>query len=165
IFRALKSRRCYGTSGARIDLDFRVDDHVMGEVVENVPPSARVFAEVTGTAPIEKLELFEGKSIVATIRPSAFDSLMRSNRVRVSWRGSRIRGRGRRVNWDGTIRVEGPRIVSAVSNFDTPVDRITNQGEHEIAFISQTTGDTDSIDLILDRADRGMIAFDSKAGK
>jgi hypothetical protein len=167
IFEALKSRRCYGTTGARIDLEFKIDEHEMGAIVENAPAAARVFAEVRGTAPIEKIELFEGKYVIHTVRPSAFDHLARSKYVRVSWRGSRIRGRGRRVNWDGKIHVTGPRIVSAKATFDTPLDKINTTSPDSVSFTSQTTGDTDFIDLELDRvaADVGAIAFDSQAGR
>ncbi len=165
IFRALKSRRCYGTTGARIDLDFKIDDHVMGSVVENASASGCAFAAVRGTAPMEKMELFEGKRVIHTVRPGAFENLTRSNRVRVSWRGSRIRGRGRRANWDGTIRLIGAKIASAVGTFDTPIDGIRNQTADLVIFVSQTTGDTDSIDLMLDSTRHGKIVFDSKSGK
>jgi hypothetical protein len=169
IFAALKSRRCYGTTGARIDLDFSCNDHPMGSVI--APPSParpgqrfHFTAAVRGTAPIESLELFQLKQVIQTLRPKSFNNLTRSNRIRVSWRGSRIRGRARRVNWDGTIRAQGPRILDAQSHFDTPIDRITRATDHEIDFISQTTGDTDWIDLVLSDATAGTLHFDSKAG-
>ena len=165
IFHALKNRRCYGTTGARIDLDFTIDDHPMGSVIDMTTPTACLFANVRGTAPIESMELFEGKRVIHTVRPRAFDNLTRSRRIRVSWRGSRIRGRGRRVNWDGCIRFDGPRIESTEGFFDTPIDGITAQSAHDVTFISQTTGDTDGIDFFLDHADRGVVAFDSKAGR
>ena len=165
IFRALKNRRCYGTTGARIDLDFTIDDHPMGSIIESTSSTACAIASVRGTAPIESLELFEGKRVIHTVRPRAFDNLTRSRRIRVSWRGSRIRGRGRRVNWDGSIRFDGPRIESTQGFFDTPIDGITAQSAHDVTFISQTTGDTDGIDFFLDRADDGVVTFDSKAGR
>jgi hypothetical protein len=165
IFHALKSRRCYGTTGARIDLDFRVDDNVMGSLVETATSVASVFASVRATAPIEKIELFEGKCVINTLRPGAFDQMTHSKRIRVAWRGSRIRGRGRRVNWDGSIRLSGAKIISATPIFDTPLDRIVAQADDIVTFISQTTGDTDSIDLLLNSASRGTVSFDSKAGK
>ena len=165
IFSALKSRRCYGTTGARIDLDFSCDDHAMGSVVDAVASRQwRLSGAVRGTAPIESLELFQSKQAIRTVRPPAFQDLTRSDRIRISWRGSRIRGRARRVNWDGTIRTDGPSILSAASHFDTPIDRITRTIDHEVEFISQTTGDTDWIDLRLSRADSGAIHFHSKAG-
>jgi hypothetical protein len=195
IFKALKERRCYGTTGARIDLDFQIDGHLMGSVISVA--SGKVVASAKGTGPLEKVELYEGKRVIKTgwgegficvpstshgleargtgkvagdtgfqpVQEKSDRGLMESKRIRISWRGSRIRGRGRRVNWDGTIRVEGAKIISASANFDTPVDRIVSQNEGEVTFISQTTGDTDSIDLVLDRADRGKVTFDSKAGR
>ena len=165
IFRALKSRRCYGTTGARIDLDFFIDDHPMGSVVETSKSDAHVVANVRGTAPIESLELFQGKRIIKTVRPREFGNLTSSRRLRISWRGSRIRGRGRRVNWDGVIRFNGCKIESTHGFFDTPIDGITAQSPTQVNFISQTTGDTDGIDFFLDRADRGDATFDSKAGR
>jgi hypothetical protein len=165
IFAALKNRRCYGTTGARIDLDFTINDHPMGSILR-ADGALQVRATVHGTAPLEVLELYQGKNVVQSIRPAAFERLTQSKRLRVSWRGSRIRGRGRRTTWDGAIRITaGPRITSASANFDTPVDRITAATDAEVRFISQTTGDTDSIDLLLDRADRGRVLFDSRAGR
>jgi hypothetical protein len=166
IFTALKQRRCYGTTGARIDLDFAINGQPMGSVLDCGRSAAGVFASVRGTGPIESLELFQGRQVIHTVRPGAFERLSSSNRIRVSWRGSRIRGRGRRANWDGSIRVGGARIVSAMANFDTPIDRITAVTAHEVAFISQTTGDTDSIDLELVHLDGegAGIELQSKAG-
>jgi hypothetical protein len=69
------------------------------------------------------------------------------------------------VNWDGTIRVRDAKIVNATGTFDTPVDGITDRAPGAISFISQTTGDTDFIALMLDQAARGTIEFDSKAGR
>ena len=164
IFRALQNRRCYGTTGARIDLDFRIDGQLMGSVMA-AKASHKLEWCVAGTAPLETVEVFVGKKVLQTWRPAAFASLKNSRQVRVSWRGSRIRGRGRRVNWDGRILVSGAKIVAATAHFDTPVDRITSQSASEVAFVSQTTGDTDWIDLILDDASHGTIKFDSKAGQ
>jgi peroxiredoxin len=163
IFNALKNRRCYGTTGARIDLTFECNGNPMGSLINSATPM-QLAAWVKGAAPIESLELFEGKKIIQTLRPHAFNNLATSPHIRLRWRGSRIRGRARRVTWDGSITVEGPKIRSASGYFDTPIDRITHQTDHEIHFISQTTGDADGVDLVLDRPGPGAIRFQSKAG-
>ncbi|MEX0887694.1 MAG: DUF3604 domain-containing protein, partial [Phycisphaeraceae bacterium] len=54
IFTALKARRCYGTTGARIDLDFTVAGAPMGSVIP-AGQSSGVAARVTGCAPMESL--------------------------------------------------------------------------------------------------------------
>ncbi|HZZ43573.1 MAG TPA: DUF3604 domain-containing protein [Tepidisphaeraceae bacterium] len=167
IFKALKSRRCYGTTGARIDLDFTINDHPMGSVLTNAPVSSSLLTEIRGTAPLIFIDIYRGKEIIHTWRPDEFSSLQSSPKLRISWKGSRIRGRGRRVNWDGSIMLSdnAPDIVNATSHFDTPIDRITSATERSVSFISQTTGDTDWIDLTLSSPPAaGTLTFTSKAG-
>jgi hypothetical protein len=165
IFAALKSRRCYGTTGARMDLEFTCNDQPMGSVLR-ASAKNNLVARVKCTAPLEKLELFRGKEVIETVRPKAFaENLASSKRIRIRWRGSRIRGRGRRVNWDGSVTVLGPTITKATGFFDTPVDGILRQTDREVSFISQTTGDADGIDLTLSKADKGTIRFESKVGR
>jgi hypothetical protein len=165
IFDALKNRRCYGTTGARIDLDFDCEGAPMGSILQTTPNRPWHFsATVRGTAPIESLQLYRAKEVVQNIHPACFDSLQHSRHIRIRWRGSRIRGRGRRVNWDGLVRVQGPKILSVTGFFDTPVDGIKRHSATAVEFISQTTGDADGIDLVLDSADRGLVRFESKVG-
>src|SRR6185312_12906010 len=57
LWQALKTRRCYATTGQRILLDFEVSGHAMGaDCAADRPPSLRVA--VHGTAPLESVELF-----------------------------------------------------------------------------------------------------------
>ena len=164
VFAALKARQCYATTGPRIDLSFRVDDHQMGTVIKN-RRRGTVQAAVQGTGPLESLTLFQGRNVIKIVQPAAFAALEGSTRVRISWQGSRIRGRGRRVTWDGTIRLSEAQLISATAfAFDAATDDIVSQNEKELVFKSGTTGDTDGIDLILDQADQGTISFDSQAG-
>ncbi len=164
IFAALKNRRCYGTSGPRIGLRFTIDGHPMGSVIEG-GEIAQVEAAILGTAPLESLILFQGKQPLEIVRAPAFSSAHLSHRVRVSWRGSRIRGRGRRVVWDGEIRLAGVQIGSASTvAFDSSSDGIIERTAQRIVFTSATTGDVDGIDLWLDRADGGQLTFASAVG-
>ena len=63
IFDALYARRCYGTTHARLVLDFRVDGHIMGE--EYVSPEDP-FIEVTviGTGPIALIEIIRNNEVL-----------------------------------------------------------------------------------------------------
>ncbi len=164
LFAALQQRRCYGTTGARIDLDFSLGEHPMGSVLR-AAPSAPVRFAVHGTAPLDRVELYRGRKLLRTWRPAAFDG-QPSPRVRVSWSGSRMRGRGRRVRWDGSIRTEGVNIVSAQTfAFDSPADGIVSAEPQRVQFRSQTTGDTDGIDLLLEHAGGGTLLFESTQGQ
>ena len=164
IFAALKNRHCYGTSGPRMGLRFTIDGQPMGSVME-ARETAQVAATIMGTAPLESLTLYQGKQPIETVRPPAFSSAPPSPRVRVSWRGSRIRGRGRRVTWDGEIRVADAQVRAASTvAFDSSNQGIVEQTPQRVAFTSATTGDVDGIDLWLDRADGGKLTFVSAVG-
>ncbi|MFT7587612.1 MAG: hypothetical protein ACI9EW_004056, partial [Cellvibrionaceae bacterium] len=167
IFDALKTRRCFATTGARILLDFTANGHLMGSVIPYVD-ELEIKASVTGTGPLESLQLYQGKRVIAEVRPDVFADLGQSNHIRVSWSGSRERGRQRRVTWDGAVRLEGEgcEIVSAETfSFDVAADGITAQSAGEVAFVSKTTGDRDGLDLVLSDASTGTLIFDSAAGK
>lgn len=164
VFAALKSRRCYGTSGPRIDLSFDVNGYAMGSAID-LPGKCTASAAVRCTAPLESLVLFQGRVPLHIVRPAAFSEQDQSRRVRVSWQGARIRGRGRRVTWDGAIRVQDVSIRRAVVHaFDAKSDGILGQTDREITFKSATTGDMDGIDLYLDATDRGTLIFESEVG-
>lgn len=164
VFNALKNRRCYGTTGARMDISFDASGHCMGECFSMRSP-VTIRASVKGTSTLEALELYEGKKVIHTVRPPEFNSLQNSNRIRVSWGGARIRGRGRRAKWDGTIRVQGARIEDARTfAFDSANDGIIAVSGERVSFKSQTTGDIDGIDLLLDQTSRGTLNFESPTG-
>src|SRR5204863_9687690 len=82
IWEALKNRRCYGTTGARIDLELEVEGRAMGSVIESAPASARLMANVRGTGAIEMIEVFEGKKVIRTVRAKEFEDLSKSKRIR-----------------------------------------------------------------------------------
>jgi hypothetical protein len=58
IFDALKARRCYGASGARIVLDLRLNEAVMGqEMVLPADVPRRIWIDVQGEAPLARVDL------------------------------------------------------------------------------------------------------------
>jgi len=165
VFEALKNRRCYGTSGPRIDLEFEIDGRPMGSVITGAKNSLELCANAKGTAGLESFALYEGKQVVEVVRPPSFDDLSSTSRIRVIWQGARMRGRGRRVDWSGTLQVEGAKILSAETHaFDSPADGIRECGESVINFYSRTTGDVDGIDLWLDNAGTARVTLDCGEG-
>ena len=81
----------------------------MGDIIRpgNVP--MKVSAEVIGTAPLERVDVLHGTTVVKTVRPFTDSDLGR--RVRVLWQGAEYRGRGREVIWQGKLTVTGNRIA------------------------------------------------------
>jgi len=165
VWEALTERRCYGTTGARIDLDVQVAGTPMGTVVKGVDTVA-IKARAIGVAPLEALQVFRGRTLIHQVNAPEFSAaVLGSNRVRLVWSGSRMRGRGRRVDWSGAIRTDKAAIIAATTvSFDSAADGITATARHAVDFQSQTTGDRDGIDLVLDDGCIGELVFDSAAG-
>ncbi|MEM7030021.1 MAG: DUF3604 domain-containing protein [Chloroflexota bacterium] len=165
VFDALKQRACYGTTGARILLDFSANGHHMGRVIHHQSDLITINASVTGTAPLESLQLYQGQTLLKEVRPTEFDNLTASNLIRISWQGSRERGRQRRVTWDGELRLKGCQIESIdLFSFDVVADGVVSQTADKVVFRSRTTGDRDGLDLLLADSCAGMLIFDSAAG-
>ncbi len=188
VFEALRSRRHYGTTSPRIFLDVsgsfgedvtgfsedpllapatehRTRHALMGDIIRPGATAMRLTAEAIGTAPIERLDVLHGKSIVQTVRPFTAADLGR--RVRVLWQGAEYRGRGREVIWQGRLSVTGNRISRfAPVNFLNPERKVqeTEPGA-SLAWTSVTTGNLAGIDLWLEAADRGALTIDTNIVK
>ena len=165
IFDALKQRHCYGTTGTRILLDFSANKAQMGDVVQGVTDAIQFRANVIGTDDLESIQLYQGRELIYEERPNATQSPTESNHIRISWQGSRERGRQRRVIWDGTIQFTKTEIERVeLFSFDSVQEGIITQSSNEIIFKSRTTGDRDGLDIWLIDSKKGAIEFKSEAG-
>jgi hypothetical protein len=184
LFEALRQRRHYGTTGARIFVDLHAafdqpvtrfsDDPLLGPAKESAVQRAamgdiirpggapmRLSAEVIGTVPVERVDIMHGTSVAQTVRPYRAADLGR--RVRVLWQGAEYRGRGRETLWQGKLTVGGNRIAKfAAVNFLNP-ERIVQEtlAGTALAWTSVTTGNLAGIDLWLERADRGALEVET----
>jgi hypothetical protein len=74
IFRALESRQCYGTTGARILLLFRAGGAFAGEEVPAPAGSVRVRVLALGTSPIRSIGLIDDQGkVIHEARPNRRD--------------------------------------------------------------------------------------------
>ena len=152
VWRAYQSRRVYATTGTRIFLD--VSTHTgetMGQIVpirETAAPTFRI--RVCGTAPIERIEIRNAMRVLRTIRPYRKEDLA-GNRLKVAWQGATVRGRGRQVNWDGTLTVTRNRIESFEPfNFWNREQRCEQVTDRRLTWQSLTTGGVAGIILSLE---------------
>ena len=144
LWRALKARRCYGTTGQRIRLEVTADEWPMGtEFTAGEPPEIRV--QVWGTAPIERVDVFRGLQQVYSYPEKVVRD---EDRVRVAWSGQRIRARNRLVRWDGGLSLDQGKILSATDYaFDSASEGIEEISERAVSWKSVTTGDADGVIL------------------
>lgn len=78
IFEALRTRRCYATTGDRIIVDFRLDGHAMGSELRlsehpELASSRRISIAVNGTAKIKTIEIVRNNVDIHTITPAGPD--------------------------------------------------------------------------------------------
>jgi hypothetical protein len=68
IFDALRRRRNYAVNNARIGLDFRINNHLMGEAIE-AKGKPRILVSVNGTAPIEEIIIVRDGAVIYSASP------------------------------------------------------------------------------------------------
>jgi hypothetical protein len=182
IFRSMRRRRHYATTGNRALLDVKVELATNAEVFERDPalpgPSPCVAArellmgdiarvaddtvelviDVIGSAPIERLDIFDGLELLETVRPYAEGDL--GARVRLVYEGAEYRGRARTTTWDGRLTITGNSIerTRVINNWN--LDRgIQSQDATSLAWKAVTTGNYGAIDIWLTSAAGGSLAF------
>lgn len=192
LFEAMRRRHHYATTGARLYLSVRADfgedvrvyrrdpdvfgpeaesDDTrtagMGDVVGVGAGVAgfRLSVDVTGSAPIERIDLFDGPDLLETVRPNAPRSAA-GRRFRVIWQGARYRGRGRNLPWAGEVSTEG-NVVEAFTavNFWSPDAQPARTGSDRIAFKGLTAGNLQGLDLTCAEAGAGRLRFVSGHGE
>ena len=73
----------------------------MGDIARVADDEVDLVIEVVGSAPIERLDIFDGLDLIETMRPYVRGDLGR--RVRLVYEGAEYRGRARTTTWDGSL--------------------------------------------------------------
>jgi hypothetical protein len=162
VFEAIRARRCYAVTAAqRIHVELTVNGLPMGAEGRLAGP-VRVRGRVVGTGPIERVDVFRGLEVIAALTPYSARSFEGSDRYRIAWAGSRVRGRDRLTTWDGHLELSAGRIVDAAPfAMENPEKGIAGRSERRIDFVSNTTGDDDGIDLTVDAPADAVVRFRS----
>ncbi len=162
VWRAIKTRRCYATSGERILLDFRLGEHLMGEEVR-VTGAPEFTTRVSGTSGLHQCEIKRGLETVFVLGP---ERRRRDDRIRIAWGGARLRSRDRHSRWDGGLDIRGGKILGAEGfAFDAPWKGIERWGQASIRWRSSTAGDIDGVFVDLDAPDEAVLRFDTPTAK
>lgn len=187
LFDALRKRRHYGTTGgptgrpiieleARFSKQAKVFDddpavfsHTspsisrtaqMGQIVQLPEGEVTLHTRLITANPIERVDVFAGRSLIATLRPYTIPK--DSTRIRIEWQGTARRGRSRDVIWDGGAFVTGNRISRARGvNFPHPDRRLERIGPEVVKWKSRTVGHIAAADLWLDKPGTGKLTINT----
>lgn len=179
VFQALRHRRHYGTTGCRMFLSVaahmpkpaeiferdpalfeqmpeRGTNAQMGHIVRTDAEEVQFEFDAIGSAPIERVDIFNGLELISTVR--GFDSVQGSRRIRVLWEGAEYRGRGRQTIWDGHADLTGNHFKDARSfNFLNADSPLVTEGDTRLSWRSVTTGNMAGFDIHLDNPAAGEL--------
>lgn len=181
LFEAIRHRHHYGTTGCRVFLDMRArfthsallytrdplwfdikpkktTEAVMGDIVKVSDPQVEVAVEIESASPVERVELYDAKQLLDTIR--FYDEKDLHNRIRVYWEGAEYKGRGRTVYWDGSLELQNNSISKfSPVNFRN-IERLPRMhSDTGLSWNSVTTGNFQGLDLWFDDPAAGVLAF------
>ncbi len=181
VFDCLRARRHYATTGCRMHLSVSAEfsegtlyhddpalgasdsrpatSATMGDIVAVPDGEVELQVEAVGSAPIERIEVFNGLDLVETFRPYGPDDL--GSRIRVMWEGAAYRGRFRQVIWDGRASFVGNRITATrpINFFNR--DKALNQEEGNLVWQALTTGNRGGFDAWLEEPESGMLVLET----
>jgi hypothetical protein len=122
---------------------------------------ARRCYGTTGPRILLWTEILRGTTVVhrRVLRPAPTRD---ARRLRVTWSGARIRGRGRPTRWDGGLRLHDG-LIRDVSEwgFETPGQGVASRSEHTVRWSSTTVGDPDGIVLDVDAGPNARLSFET----
>ncbi|MBI3973161.1 MAG: DUF3604 domain-containing protein [Chloroflexi bacterium] len=161
IWDALRARRTYATTGARMLLDVVANGrHPMGAAFAADDRSVELAVEVHGTAPLWRVEVYRWPDGVYAHPFEPAPLPPGRHRLRIGWTGSRIRARHRLTCWDGVLTVGSGRFARVEGwGFDHPENGVTETGEQRVRWRSETAGDWDGIVVELDAPDNAALRF------
>lgn len=182
IFKSMRQRRHYGTTGCRMHLEvtallgegggvFPIDPRIepvdpvpsatalMGDIVRLDGDQMDLSIHVEAHAPIERVDILNGAETVQTLRPYAPDP---TGRLRVIWQGAEYRGRGRTTHWRGSIKFDQARIRDMKKINAWNLDRVFEiKDDNTIVFDAVTTGNFGGCDIWLN-GNEGRVSIESE---
>ena len=163
VWRALKARHCYATTGRRILLDVRAAGAMMGDVVEwpcGKPLEVAIRAAGHGAA-IWDLEVRRDDSVV---HRHGWPGDETSPWLRIEWSGVRTRSRNKVANWSGRLVVPNAAIEEFIPYaFDQEGQGVVRIDRHTLGVVSTTSGDIDGVLLRLSSS-ASRLVFESASG-
>ena len=184
IFEAMRRRHHYATTGNRLLLDVSATTSTdmeifhrnpdlgpttseksrsarMGDIARVSDGEVELAFDIVGSAPIERVDVFDGLTLIKTVRPYSEAEL--GGRVRMMYEGAEYRGRSRTTVWDGELAVTDNTLVASHMLNNWNLDRgIQEAAPDKLTWKAVTTGNLGGLDLKFADAKAGKIVVSTK---
>jgi len=124
IMEAIKNRRTYAVNADRIELDFRLNEHFMGESIP-FKSGREISVKVKGKDVIERVEVLRNNSVIyrdypcdRKIKDTSWDKPVLC-RIEFGWGPWSAFNITRTVNWTFDVNIKNGKIISATPCFQS----------------------------------------------
>ncbi|MEO1650748.1 MAG: DUF3604 domain-containing protein [Pseudomonadota bacterium] len=184
IFESMRRRHHYATTGQRMLLDVQVTSAspmtayarnpdlgpckstetttcINGDIARVVDHTVELTVEAVGSAPIERIDIFDGLDLIETVRP--YKAVDLGQRIRLTYEGAEYRGRSRTTVWDGELTIDGNTIETSAMLNNWNLDRgIQSATANQLTWKAVTTGNVGALDLTLAERNAGTLNFTTR---
>lgn len=130
IWDGLRSRHTYCATGDKIDIDFRINDAFMGDVIRT--DRRRIYLNVTGQSCIDYVDVIKNGRLIARLNgpniPTVPEDGMIRCKIKMEYGWNREE---RYVPWNGQIRISKGRILNVTPCFRGAAFTSPQEGETE----------------------------------
>lgn len=128
----------------------------MGDIVNVTESIPRLNVCISGTGPIENVEVRNGLDLITVARP--YQAMDLGSRIKITWCGAEVKGRNRMTRWDGHLVVRDNAIAEITPiNFWNKNYPLQRAGKEHVQWRSATTGGTSGMILRLEKSGQGFI--------
>ena len=146
---ALRARRTWATTGERAVALMWSGDALQGDSI-TASGSIPVAWRVLNDAGWESVSAWDQHGCLWR-RDLVAEAGLAARRIRLSWGGARIRDRYRAAMWEGRLTIRNGTILRVrTTGLDHREEVAWRQGATTIGFRSDTSGDTDSVEIDVD---------------
>ena len=160
---AFWERHCYATTGEKIVLSFKADEHnIMGDeyLAERGP---ELSLEVLGTDSLLEVEIKRGFETIYRYPAPAQLKQQGDKLIKIEWSGVRVKTRSKETCWNGGLTIKRGKILSFQEfALDQPEHGVTRISNRHLKWKSTTLGGPAGVVLGLDASEDTSITFYSR---
>jgi|YNPMSStandDraft_2_1061718.scaffolds.fasta_scaffold02704_2 hypothetical protein len=156
IFKAIKKRHTYATTGKRIYLDvkcYSTNNEFLGMMGDQIKQNkeGKIFIKINcfTTSSLDRIEIYHNTKILDYYFPKIENKKQKA--IKILWSGSKTKGRDREFFWEGSLISLNKIVRIEKINFWPKHRLIFNKDKNLLSWKGSTTGGTQGLILIFSK--------------